>query len=225
MTPPERAVQPPAIAVWLVTLFAPAQQAETMLGDLLEEFSDIASKSGATSARSWYRRQVARTVLYLVVGGIRSAPWSIGAGVLVGYLLLKFGFMLYGQVADAVLDRYVYSYLSELGSRQPSTDIAEYMFWINRGWMIGRALVAMLVGATVALLFRGREMTVTGTLGLVTGASGITLSLLGAAENGDLGFFFIQALPTVFTNAIAVVVGAAIVRMSRPVARMRPSAT
>jgi hypothetical protein len=46
-------VQPPRIAVWLVNLFTPAEEAESILGDLLEEFSHLASKSGVAFARSW----------------------------------------------------------------------------------------------------------------------------------------------------------------------------
>jgi hypothetical protein len=36
-------VQPPRIAVWLITLFTQAGEAESILGDLLEEFSDVCS--------------------------------------------------------------------------------------------------------------------------------------------------------------------------------------
>jgi len=39
-------VQPPRIAAWSVDLFIPNQQAESIPGELLEEFSDLASKSG-----------------------------------------------------------------------------------------------------------------------------------------------------------------------------------
>jgi hypothetical protein len=45
-------LQPPRIAVWLVNLFTPAEQAESIPGDLLEEYSRLASKSGVAFARS-----------------------------------------------------------------------------------------------------------------------------------------------------------------------------
>src|SRR5215813_3365658 len=48
---------PPRLATWLVDLFASAEQAESILGDLAEEFSDIASTSGVLSARRWYWRE------------------------------------------------------------------------------------------------------------------------------------------------------------------------
>jgi len=43
--------QPPRGAVWLIELFTPYEQAESIPGDLLEEFSDLASKSGVAYAR------------------------------------------------------------------------------------------------------------------------------------------------------------------------------
>ncbi len=56
-------VQPPRIAVWFVDLFIPYEQAESIPGELLEEFSDLASKSGLVSARRWYWRQTAKTIV------------------------------------------------------------------------------------------------------------------------------------------------------------------
>ena len=53
MTSEPNFVQPPRIAVWLVNLFTPAEEAESILGDLLEEYSHLESKSGVTFARSW----------------------------------------------------------------------------------------------------------------------------------------------------------------------------
>lgn len=38
MTFQPQSVQPPRIAVWLIRLFAVGEEAESMLGDLLEEF-------------------------------------------------------------------------------------------------------------------------------------------------------------------------------------------
>jgi hypothetical protein len=45
-------LQPPRIAVWLVSQFTPAEESESILGDLLEEISQLASKSGVAVARS-----------------------------------------------------------------------------------------------------------------------------------------------------------------------------
>lgn len=50
-------VEPPSIAVWLVTLFTAPEEAESIVGDLHEEFSLLAVKSGFAIARHWYWRQ------------------------------------------------------------------------------------------------------------------------------------------------------------------------
>ena len=226
MTSQDDAVQPPSLAVWLVTLFTPAQQTDSILGDLLEEFSELASKSGAALVRGWYWRQAVKTIAHLVVAGFRGAPWTTAAGVLGGLLLIRFGFMFYGQAMEAVLDRYVYGYLSELGNQQPSRNVAaDYMFWINRGWLVGRVLIATLIGAIVGMAAKGREMTVTVTLGLVMSALGVVLSLIAVARTGDYEFLFLWMLPTVFADSIPVVVGGAIARTCRSTATRRRSVT
>ncbi|PYU25301.1 MAG: hypothetical protein DMG30_05885 [Acidobacteria bacterium] len=43
-------VRPARIAIWLVKLFASAEE-ESILGDLLEEYSNLALKSGVAFAR------------------------------------------------------------------------------------------------------------------------------------------------------------------------------
>ena len=81
MTSPADFRQPPRIAVWLVNLFTPAEEAESILGDLLEEFSHLASKSGVAVARRWYWRQTVKTITHLVDSGFCVAPWSTTAVV------------------------------------------------------------------------------------------------------------------------------------------------
>jgi hypothetical protein len=99
-------VQPPSWAVWLVNLFTPAEEAESIQGDLLEEFSHIASKAGVAAARSWYWRQTVKTVAYLSVTGFRIAPWSSAAAVVGGFLLLGFVSKWCELGIFAVLHRY-----------------------------------------------------------------------------------------------------------------------
>src|SRR5207248_2230363 len=83
-------VQPPRIACWFVSLFVPAGLADSMLGDLLEEFSVLASKSGIAAARQWYWRQAVRTIAHFFTAAFRAAPWSTLAALLGGFLLLWF---------------------------------------------------------------------------------------------------------------------------------------
>jgi hypothetical protein len=95
MTSQLDSVQPPLIAVWLIRLFAFAEGAESILGDLLEEFSLLASKSGVSTARNWYWRQTIKTVPRLAGFAFRTAPWAIVTAV-VGGLVLRF---LVGRLA------------------------------------------------------------------------------------------------------------------------------
>jgi len=76
-------IRPPRVAVWLVDLFTPNKQAESIPGDLLEEFSELASKSGDAFARRWYWRQSVKTVAHLIVTGFLVMPW-LTAGTVVG---------------------------------------------------------------------------------------------------------------------------------------------
>jgi hypothetical protein len=67
-------VVPPRVATYLVNLFIPAEEAELILGDLLEEYSHLRSESGIAFARRWYWRQTLKTIANLTVAGYRAAP-------------------------------------------------------------------------------------------------------------------------------------------------------
>jgi hypothetical protein len=56
-----------------------------LLGDLMEEYSYLASKSGIAVARRWYWRQTTKTVAHLAATGFHAAPWSTTAVVVVGF--------------------------------------------------------------------------------------------------------------------------------------------
>src|SRR5207247_2376212 len=78
---------PPRIAEWLVSLVATPEQTATILGDLLEEFSAIASRTSAAHARHWYWRQSIRTIAHLMRGQVRHAPAETVAFAIGGFLL------------------------------------------------------------------------------------------------------------------------------------------
>jgi len=63
-------LQPPRPAVWLVNLFTSAEEAESIRGDLLEEYFHLMSKSGVAFAQNWYWRQTVKTIAHLVGGWI-----------------------------------------------------------------------------------------------------------------------------------------------------------
>ena len=210
MTSPAYFVQPPRIAVWLVNLFTRAEEAESILGDLLEEFSQLASKSGVVFARHWYWRQTAKTIAHLAGMGFRVAPWSTAFAVIGGFLLNR---LVSGQperAIFAVLHRY------QVFERHFSV----YVFFATDGIAIGHVIASMFVGCAVALAAKGKEMLTTITLGLVlcamTGVADLVWVATGQA-------FILWMLPWYVADWLAIVVGGAIVRTRRLAATTRRS--
>jgi len=202
-------VQPPCIAAWLVNLFTPAEEGESILGDLLEEFSHLASKSGVAVARSWYWRQTVKTIAHLFGTGFRVAPWSTTAAVAGGFLLLRFVSGLPEQAIFAILHRY----------RVFDHHFNAYVFFATDGIATGHVIASMFVGCMVALAAKGREMVATMTLSLVLCA------LIGAAflwvathRPMDVAWMLWSC-----ADPFAIAVGGALVRMRRSAAATLPS--
>jgi hypothetical protein len=198
-------LQPPPIAVWLLNQFTSVEETESILGDLLEEFSHLASKSGVAVARSWYWRQTVKTIVHLAGTGFRVAPWSTTAAILGGWLLLRVVSGLPDLVLSAMTDRYLAYW---------STHFKMYMFWASDGMLMGHLIGSMVVGGMVALAAKGREMVATTTLGLIQGAM-IGASLLWVAGHGpmDTGWMLWSC-----AGPFAIVVGGAVVRRLRSAA-------
>lgn len=138
MTSQSQWIHPPRFAVWLLTLFALDVEAESILGDLLEEFSLLESKSGAPFARRWYWRQTFRTVLQLAVLGVRTAPWLTTVAVAAGFFLPKLLLPWVARSIFAVLEKYqVYEH-----------HFSVYVFFASTGIDIG-SLIAFLFGGFV----------------------------------------------------------------------------
>ncbi len=205
-------IQPPRMATWLVNLFTPAEEGESILGDLLEEFSYLASKSGVAFARRWYWRQAVKTIAHLAGTGFRVAPWSTTAVVVRGFLLLRFVSGLPERAIFAVLERYqVFDHHFDA-----------YVFFATYGIATGHVIASMFVGCVVALAAKGREMVATTTLSLVLGALCGVAILVSVAWGRPL---FVGSLPWQFADWVAIVVGGAIIRMRRSAATTRPSIT
>jgi hypothetical protein len=94
---------PPRLAAWLVYLFASVEDAESILGDLHEEFLDVASKSGIVPARRWHWRQSVKTIAHLARSSFRTAPWSLAGVVLLALLLPRLDSQLPEQIIVAIL--------------------------------------------------------------------------------------------------------------------------
>ena len=213
MTPQLHLVQPPRIAVWLVNLFASAEEAESIVGDLLEEFSHLASKAGVSIARRWYWRQTIKTIGHLIGTGFRVAPWSTTAAVAGGYLLGMVAGGLPDKVLSAVTDRYLAYW---------SNHFQAYMFWATDGMLVAHLILSMFVGCIVALVAKGREMVATLTLGLVLFMLTGVAYLASVAGHWPMD----DALPWMLAQCagpFAIVVGGAIVRTRRSAANTRPS--
>jgi hypothetical protein len=154
---------PPRFALWLIGLFSPD---EAIPGDLLEEFSTVASNNGTRHARRWFWRQSGRTIAHLAWSQFRLAPWSTLATVLAGYLFVWLCVPpAIVKSAGVLLGRYpVYEYVSA-----PA-------FWWICDVLVGEVIAPMLVGLLVARLSKNREMLVTSLLvGAIVVVGGTTL--------------------------------------------------
>src|SRR5580704_6743726 len=96
-------VRPPRVAAWLVESLVREEQAGSILGDLLEEFSGLVSKSGVALARRWYWRQSLKTVAHLIGTGGALTLWPIAGGVIGGCLSIWLLSCLSQTVFHAIL--------------------------------------------------------------------------------------------------------------------------
>jgi hypothetical protein len=201
-------VRPPRITTWLLKLFAAAEE-ESILGDLLEEYSDLALKSGVAFAQRWYWRQAVKTIAHLSGTGFRGAPWSTAAVVIGGFVLHRFVSGLPDKILSAVTDRYLAFW---------STHFKTYV-WMLNGMPIEHLIGSMFVGCVVALAAKGREMIATMTLALVF------CSLIGAAVVWVATHRAVDVAWMLWSCAdpVAIVVGGAIVRTHRSAATTGPS--
>ncbi|HLK32051.1 MAG TPA: permease prefix domain 2-containing transporter [Terriglobales bacterium] len=201
MTSPAEFVQPPRLARWLVALFNSAGKADSIAGDLQEEFSQLTSSSGLASARSWYWRQAIKTAPHLAAMDFREAPWSTAAAILGGFLLCRFVYWLPNQLLGALTDKYLTYW---------STHFKAYMLLATDGMFIAHLLASLLVGSIVAFAAKGREMIATSILGLILVALGLVASIIWLVRTGDLWMSLLLC-----ADALAMVVGGMLLRMHR----------
>lgn len=159
--------QPPSIAAWLVELFASADHAENLLGDLTEEFSDIALKLGVASARRWYWRQSMKTIAHLSGAAFRTERWSLVGVVTLGFLLHWLFVALPAQVIVAILH-----------AQRPYSNLHYdlYVWLVTWGIPIERIVEMTLVGCFVAMVAKGREIIATiALIAILAGILGLNL--------------------------------------------------
>jgi hypothetical protein len=197
-----RFVRPPRLAAWLLKLFTSLEEDEEIIGDLLEEFGQHASRSGIAFARSWYWRQTVKSLVHLAGAGFRSAPWSTAALVIAGFLLKRFASGLPEQAIAAAVNRTSFY----------EHHFSAYMFWMTYGIVLGHIVVAGLVGAIIAVAARGREMITTlalASIGCLMTAAALVVWIVRGQDLPLLRLLWPIA------DSLAVVVGGIIVRSRR----------
>jgi hypothetical protein len=197
--------QPPRIASWLIDLSTTPEKAEAILGDLLEESSDLASKSGAASARRWYWWQSLRTIAHLFGAEFRGGPpWAIGS-VLAGFFFTNLFFVGFFEWAILANCRAQNVFTC---SQLPADFV-----WMKNGLLIWDLVVSLSIGCIVSAAAKGREMVTAITLGLILGVWSTVLFLVWSASH-QYALLLLPLLMT-FAASILIVLGGGIVRQIR----------
>jgi hypothetical protein len=158
--------RPPRIALWLVDLFASGGHTESILGDLLEEFSDLAGRSGIATARRWFWRQSLKSIGHLAGAELRgSAPWSLAGAVLLGFLLCRFGLRIPESIIIAIL---------RTQTPYSNRHYDFYVWMVTWGIPIVRFIDFTVIGCIVAAVAKGREIVA------ITAASMATTIVVGS---------------------------------------------
>jgi hypothetical protein len=201
---------PPRAAERLVSLFVTREETDFILGDLSEEFSRFAIESGIGAARRWYWRQALKSLPHLVWSAFRASPWSTTFAVMAGFLLRRFVARGPDLVTFAVVEKF------EIHRHH----FTLYRFLASTALDIEHVITFLLVGCVVALLARRREMAAAIALAMIFGAMAVIGSLAFVIRGGD--YAYLLRLSWYFTDSLAVVLGAVIVRMlrsNRPIQR------
>jgi hypothetical protein len=192
--------QPPRLAVWLVNLFTIPDDAEAIVGDLLEEFSHLASTSGV----------VLKTIVHLIYSAYRAAPWATSAGVAAGFLTRRLLWKLVEPTIFTVLDRY----------QIPEHHFSLYVFFASTGIDIGYLLVFLFVGCIAAFVAKEREMAAATTLSVIfTAMTGVAAVSWVATGH----YWILWRLTWNFADSFAILIGGAIVRTHRSATRLSGS--
>lgn len=196
--------RPPVVASWLAGLFAHGEPAESIAGDLREEFFARESQCGGAAARRWYWRQSIRTAADLMFAGLRDSPTFSLFTALAGWFLLPFCFAMPERAIVAAI-HYV-----EHGVIAYPTNPRAWHFWFQNGIFAGRLAVGLLAGSAAARLSRGREMLAGILLAAIWVARQAVLLLPWVVRfwPESLGIWMAAFLPAAFAMAA----GAAAVR-------------
>jgi hypothetical protein len=216
--PHEEFARPPRVATWFLNLFVPYEQAEAITGDLLEEFSDVASKSGLAGAKQWYWRQSVRTILHFFAAGLRGAPWRTAGAVSGGLLFI---FLVLPQLLSSLIS-HAFIYSVAINGRQVYRIVPYMVPWFLTTIQIMTAAGLLVVGSAVAIAARGREIGVTVLL-FATNTILFITRVAWLLSHTIYGQNWLRLIATFFGSTM-IVVGGILVRMYRNAKARRPLA-
>lgn len=197
--------QPPRFAAWLIRIFSTsADDADSIAGDLSEEFAELASVEGLDAARGWYTRQTLRTIPHLLAAGFRAAPWTV-ITMVIGAFLVRWWVSMHTSPALSSLLTRLYPYDAD--------DPRAYLFWLTTSMLFIRWIENALVGLLVAAIANGREMVVTIGLALLGIALAIPSIGITIAGTGDFGV--LRTLPHTLLFSVTIVAAGTLVRTFR----------
>lgn len=196
--------QPPRLGAWLVGLFAQGEEREQMVGDLLEEYHERSARLGRVAARRWYWRQILRSMPHLVGAAFRTSPWTTALVVVVGYELRK-------RVMAHLPERAIFALVDRFDLA--ANHFTVYRFLASTGIDIGHLITFLLVGLAVGLIARRREMAPALVLGFIYAVMAVVASVWFVSRSHE--FAYLLRLSWYFSDALAIVTGAAIVRTFR----------
>jgi hypothetical protein len=198
----QTSLQPPRTASWLLDLVSPFDEAESIAGDLLEEYSVYRSDHQLAAADRWYWRQVLRTIFHLMIGAWRTSTWSIGGSVIVGILLLWFSYTLPERFEFAILN---WNHMYHI-------DWYRHVSWME-GYelLIGHLLLFLLIGFIVGLLAKGNELVAAVSFSLLLILIG-SVELHFARAISPFRYPWVVPVLCLFEFPIMVILGSGIVR-------------
>jgi hypothetical protein len=212
--------EPPRLTSWLLDLFVPADQADSIPGDLLEEFTTKAAQAGVRAARRWYRGQAVNTIAHLLSLQYRASPWATIGAVLVGLVILPDSAQIVHLTAGVFLEHFrIYPY------------VPARIVWVIYAVGLECVVCPLLAGWLAAAISKGREMAVALTLSALRGSAVIPwlifvlwrhpLKLERLLIQSDA--FYTQSLLTLLLPPICLFLGAVICKRRRIPDRPAPA--
>ena len=196
-------LDPPQPGAWILSLFAVGEARDVIAGDLSEEYFQRASQSGFPIARRWYWRQIFKSLPHLVTSAFRGSPWTTAAAIIAGFAFRK----LIARLPEAAIFFFIERF--QIFQRH----FGAYRFLASTGIDIGHLITFLLAGALVAFVARRREVAPAIVLGLIFAGMAVVASVSVVIRFND--YAYLWRLSWYFSDAIAVVVGAVVVRTLR----------